>query len=122
MQKERTHQKSIAKTENEPAEYIPRKCLCQLIYRELEHVKGLTQEQYEATIKKYSVLGRIYSALREFHRIVFSQQSTELEAWIAQTERLQIVHISFCQTIIVFEIYTIFYCCNILSQTIDISI
>lgn len=90
MQKERTHQKSISKNESEPVEYIPRKCLCQLIYRELENVNGLTQEQYEATIEKYPVMGEIYSKLREFHRIVFSQQSVELDTWIMEAEQLQI--------------------------------
>ena len=90
MQKERTHQKSLSKNENEPVEYIPRKCLCQLIYRELEKVSGLTQAQYEATIEKYPVIGEIYSKIREFHRIVFSQQSVKLDTWIMETEQLQI--------------------------------
>lgn len=90
MQKERTHQKSISKNERGPVEYIPRKCLCQLIYRELENVHGLTQKQYEATIKKYPNLGEIYSKLREFHRIVFSKQSAKLDSWIMEAEQLQI--------------------------------
>ena len=30
---------------------IPPKFFCQLIYRELEKVNGLTQEQYEAAVK-----------------------------------------------------------------------
>lgn len=90
MQKERTHQKSISQNAGEPVEYIPRKCLCQLIYRELENVKGLTQEQYEATIEKYPIMGEIYSRLREFHHIVFSRQSSKLDAWIIETEQLQI--------------------------------
>jgi predicted transcriptional regulator len=80
MQKERTHLKSLSKNEKEPVEYIRRKCLCQLIL----------QEQYEATIEKYPILGKIYSKLREFHRIVFSQQSVKLDTWIMETEQLQI--------------------------------
>ena len=51
MQKERTHQRSLASKETEPVEYLPRKFFCQLIYRELEKVNGLTQEQYEVDIK-----------------------------------------------------------------------
>lgn len=51
IQKERTYQKSLSKNKTEPVEYIPRKFFCQLIYRELEKVNGLTQEQYEAAIK-----------------------------------------------------------------------
>lgn len=90
MQKERTHIKSISKNENGPVEYIPRKYFCQLIFRELEEVNGLTSEQYEAAIKKYPVLGKIYSLLRDFHRITFSQQSSELDSWITKAEQLQI--------------------------------
>lgn len=90
MQKERTHIKSITKNENGPVEYIPRKYFCKLIFRELEKVNGLTSEQYEAAIKKYPVLGKIYSLLRDFHRITFSQQSSELDSWITKAEQLQI--------------------------------
>lgn len=90
MQKERTHVKSISKNENGPIEYIPRKYFCQLIFRELEKVNGLTSEQYEAAIEKYPILGKIYSLLREFHRIVFSHQSSELDSWITKAEQLQI--------------------------------
>lgn len=76
MQKERTHQKAVNSITSESKEYIPRKFMCQLIYRELEKVKGLTLEQYDAAVKKYPVLGQLYSLLKEFHRIVFSQKKT----------------------------------------------
>ena len=90
MQKERTHQKSIAKEENTPVEYIPRKTMCQLIYHELEDVKGITAEQYEAAIKKYPLLGSLYTLLKEFHRIVFSKKSDELDSWIESASKLNI--------------------------------
>lgn len=90
MQKERTHQKAIASEDSEQIEYIPRKFMCQLIYRELEKVKGLTQEQYEAAILKYPVLGQLYSLLKDFHRIVFSQKSEELEQWLSTAEAFDI--------------------------------
>ena len=56
----------------------------------MEKVNGLTSEQYEAAIKKYPILGKIYSLLRDFHRIVFSHQSSELDSWITKAEQLQI--------------------------------
>lgn len=90
MQKERTHQKRISERGTTALEYIPRKCLCQLIYHKLEDVKGMTQEQYEEALKKYPILGQIYSLLKEFHRIVFSQHDEELDAWIDFAEKLQI--------------------------------
>lgn len=43
----RTHQQHIAKQRAELEEYIPRKFMSQLIYRQLEDIKRLKQEQYE---------------------------------------------------------------------------
>lgn len=54
--------------------------MCQLMYRKLEDVKGLSQEQYDSVLKKYPVLGQLYTLLKEFHRIVFSQKGDELDA------------------------------------------
>lgn len=93
MQKERIRMKSVSELGAEPVEYIPRKFLCQLIYKKLEKVKGLTQEQYEAVIKKYPVLGQLYNLLKEFHRIVFSQKSNALDAWIKTAAELKIVEL-----------------------------
>ena len=90
MQKERTHRQSMAKQENEPVEYISRKFMCQLIYRKLEKVKGLTPEHYEAALKKYPLLGQLYTLLKEFHRIVFSGKSSELDQWLETAGTLQV--------------------------------
>ena len=90
MQKERTHLKRLAADEKEAVEYIPRKYFCQLIYKELEHVNGLTQEQYKTTIRKYPILGQMHELLREFHRIVFSQKSDEIDSWIMSAQSLQL--------------------------------
>ena len=90
MQKERTHQNSIIKQENTPVEYIPRKTMCQLIYHDLEKVKGITAEQYETAIKKYPVLGQLYTLLKEFHRIIFSGKNDELDSWIEAAAKLEI--------------------------------
>jgi len=54
----------------------------QLIYRKLEKIKGLTPEQYEAALRKYPLLGQLYTLLKEFHRIVFSGKSSELDQWL----------------------------------------
>jgi len=90
MQKERIHMKEAAGSKNQQVEYIPRKFLCQLIYKKLESIKGLTREQYEAAIKKYPLLGQLYGLLKEFHRIVFSQKGVELDAWIETASSLTI--------------------------------
>ncbi len=95
MQKERTHQRSLSKNEiTEAVEYIPRKVLSQLIYRDLEKVKGLTLEQYQATIKKYPVLEQLYMLLKEYHQLIFSQKTEELDAWMIKASSLQIEEIN----------------------------
>jgi predicted transcriptional regulator len=94
MQKERTHRRAIKKQESEPVEYIPRKFMCQLIYRELECIKGLTKEQYNAAIKKYPQLDQLYTTLKEFHRVVFSQKSEELDLWIEKASVLNFDELS----------------------------
>lgn len=75
MQKERTHQKRISAAEADAVEYVPRKCLCQLIYRKLEKANGITEEQYEAAVKKYPILGQLYDLLREFHRNIMDKDT-----------------------------------------------
>lgn len=94
MQKERTHQKSINALTAKPKEYVPRKFMCQLIYRELEKVKGLTSEQYNAAVKKYPILGQLYTLLKEFQRIVFSQKSDELDEWLIKSTKLNVDEIN----------------------------
>ena len=64
--------------------------MCQLIYRELEHIKGLTRKQYNAAVEKYPILGQLYTVLKEFHRIVFSQKSNELDQWLHIVSSLKI--------------------------------
>lgn len=90
MQKERLHMKASMTVENQAVEYIPRKFLCQLIYKKLEKINGLTQEQYEGVITKYPILGQLYNLLKEFHRIVFSHKGTELDIWIETARKLKI--------------------------------
>ena len=70
--KRKNTSKTNIRCEADAVEYVPRKCLCQLIYRKLEKANGITEEQYEAAVKKYPILGQLYDLLREFHRIMFS--------------------------------------------------
>jgi DNA-binding CsgD family transcriptional regulator len=79
MQKEREHQKNAESKSLEYKEYIARKWMVQLIYRDIEKVKGITQKQYEEVIKKYPVLGSTYQILQQFREIVFSKKPELLE-------------------------------------------
>lgn len=85
MQKERAHKNTQCKSKAPEFEYIQRKSLCQLIYKKLENINRLSQKLYEAVIKKYPHIGNLYTTLKGFHRIVFSQKPNELETWISGT-------------------------------------
>lgn len=90
MQKEREHQKKCEIESPELKEYISRKWMVQLVYKTIDHVKGITQEQYEEIIKKYPILGKAYQMLRSFHELMFSKSLDKLELWMEETEKLQI--------------------------------
>jgi transposase len=94
MQKEREHQKKSETESPELKEYIPRKWMVQLIYKTINRIKGITQEQYEAIIKKYPILGRAYQMLRDFHELMFSKRVDKLEPWMEETEKLEITEIN----------------------------
>lgn len=95
MQKERAHIKSNAKnTAPQTTAYVTRKVICQLIYKSLEKVKGITQEQYNEALKKYPVLGKLYHLLKEFHRIIFTHKVEEFGSWIKEALELKIDEIT----------------------------
>jgi len=94
MQKEREHQKNANAKSIEHKEFIARKWMIQLIYRDIEKVKGITHDQYEEVMKKYPILGRAYQVLKQFHEIIFSKKSEMLDSWIYEAEKLEISEIN----------------------------
>ena len=94
MQKGREHQKQAETEFPEQKEYIARKWMIKLIYHGIEKVKGITQEQYEAVIKKYPHLINAYQILHQFHTLVFSKKPDELESWIYEAEKLNITEVN----------------------------
>lgn len=89
MQKERAHAKRLGLHGGK--DYIHRITLSQLVYRNLEDVKLITQDQYEALLKQYPELAALYGILRDLHRIVFSKKAEDLEHWIEQASHLDAV-------------------------------
>lgn len=87
MQKERAHVKSQCENIGMQKEYVQRRSLCQLIYKKLEKIQSLSNEQYEEVIKEYPILGELYTMIKEFNRIIFSQKAEELETWISEARK-----------------------------------
>lgn len=89
MQKERAHAKNACNCENK--EYIHRVSLTQLVYKELEEVKLITKDQYEALLKQYPELAKLYALIKDFHRILFSKKVEELDKWIAKASTYETI-------------------------------
>ncbi|WP_411682701.1 ISL3 family transposase [Clostridium thailandense] len=87
MQKERAHAKSRSENVQNQKEYVQRKSLCQLVYKKLENIKNLSNVQYETIIKEYPIVGKIYTLIKEFNRIIFSKKVDELEIWISESRK-----------------------------------
>jgi len=90
MQKERAHAKCQCENICKQKDYVQRKNLCQLIYKNLEKVKNLSDEKYETVIKEYPILLTLYTMIKDFHRIIFSKKPEELETWICEAKKLDI--------------------------------
>lgn len=58
------------------------------------NINGLSQEQYEAVIKKYPTLGAVYESIREFHRLLYSRKTNEFDKWLTQIAVYEIPELS----------------------------
>lgn len=90
MQKERARMQEQKEREKPQSEFIQRKSLCQLIYKKLENVTTITSGQYEQTLKKYPLLGSLYSLVKEFHAAIFSKKPEKLDTWIESAQKQNI--------------------------------
>ena len=63
--------------------------LSQLVYHELENVKLITSEQYDALLKQYPELAILYDLIKEFNRILFSKKADDLDQWIQKASSFE---------------------------------
>ncbi len=74
----------------EVVEKIERKWIISLLYKPVDKLKGITQEQIDRVIEKYPIIGRIYDIIREFKETLFSKNPGNLEKWIEEALLLEI--------------------------------
>lgn len=83
IQKERIRcvsaQKEEACSDYQPKEYVQRQSLTQLIYKGLDDVKTISQEQYEQVLKLYPVIADLYVTIKEFYEIIYSKHEEKLD-------------------------------------------
>lgn len=71
-------------------EKIEWKWLVSLLYRPIDEVSSLSQEQLDRIIEEYPIIGRVYDAVGGFKEALFGKKETELDKWIEETEALEI--------------------------------
>lgn len=78
----------------EPVEKIERKWLISLLYKPIDEVKRISQEQIDKVIERYPLIGIVHDIVKSFKNTLFSKEPDELEKWMEEAERLEIEQIS----------------------------
>ena len=92
--RERKLFKEAEKGSQEPVEKIERKWLISLLYKPIDKVKKISQEQLDKVIEKYPIIGTVHDIVKSFKNTLFSKQPGELEKWLEEAEGLEIEQIS----------------------------
>ena len=75
-------------------EKIERKWLISLLYRPIDKVKKISQEQLDKVIEKYPVIEVVHDIVKSFKNTLFSKRPDELEKWLEEAEGLGIEQIN----------------------------
>jgi len=71
-------------------EKIERKWLISLLYKPLDKVKELSQEQLDEVIFQNPIIGKLYDVVKSFKDTLFSKNVTNLKKWIKNAQLLEI--------------------------------
>jgi transposase len=75
-------------------EKIQRKWLISLLYKPIDKVKDISQEQLDKVIDNNPIIGKIYDIVKSFKEILFSKKEELLDSWIEQAFLLGIDEIN----------------------------
>ena len=88
--RERKLLKEAGVTDGNNMEKIERKWLVSLLYKPIDQVKRISQEQLDVVINENPVVGKIYDIVKGFKETLFSKNADELDRWITDAEELDI--------------------------------
>lgn len=77
-----------------PMEFINKRYVHKLLYRPIEKVKGITEEQLNEVIKQYPVYGDLLTSLSNFRDIFSKKKEENLITWIKNATALDINEIN----------------------------
>lgn len=78
----------------ESVEKIERKWLISLLYKPVDKVKKISQEQLDKVIERYPLIGAVHDIVKAFKNTLFSKKPDELEKWMEEAERLELEQIN----------------------------
>ncbi len=90
--KEKRITKDLLK-DKEPSELIDKRWVTKLLYKSIDEVKQISQEQLDEVIKLYPILEDMLSMLSEFRDILTSKDLNRFLQWIVKCSRLKIKEI-----------------------------
>lgn len=77
-----------------PVEKIERAWLISLLYKPVDKVKKISQEQLDKVIEMYPLIGTVHDIVKSFKNTLFSKHPEELEKWMEDTETAGIEQIN----------------------------
>lgn len=87
-----TRERKLLKEAQEGAqgavEKIERKWLMKLLYKPIDQVKELSQEQLDRVIEVHPTIGQIFDVVQGFKQTLFSKHPEELDSWLADTKEI----------------------------------
>ena len=87
-----TRERRLIKEANDEAlkdtELIERKWLVKLLFKPLDEISQITEDQLNRTIIEYPVIGKIYDLVGSFKEIMFSKKVNDIESWSNEAKRL----------------------------------
>ena len=88
--RERKLLRHAAEAQKEQGELIERRWLIKLLYKPIEKVKGITEEQLDRVIEKFPLIGKLYDQMNTFKETLFGKDISELEKWMEEARTLDI--------------------------------
>lgn len=76
---ERKFLKEVKEVSGETVEKIERKWMISLLYRSINKVKKISQEQLDKVIEKYLQIGEVNDIVKTFKNTLFSKKPNELD-------------------------------------------
>lgn len=87
--RERKIMKETAKQEIS-GERIERKWLISLLYRPIDKVSSLSENQLDRIIGEYPIIGQVYDIVAGFKLTLFGKKESEIDKWLEETDALGI--------------------------------